>query len=182
MLVGEGIPQIPTHRQQNHFPWILTTFERIPGGDRHALRYQIRSRRKFATKPNKLDIELSEQIALYYADPLGFINFAFEWGKPGTFLEHFTGVDKWHEELLTKLGEQVKANAFDGRHAVDPIRWAVSSGHGAAKSTLMAWLACWIMSTRPHSQGTITANTYTQIQTKTWAAIQKWMKACITSH
>src|SRR3954454_5409520 len=51
MLVGEGIPQIPTHRQQNHFPWILTTFERIPGGDRHALRYQIRSRRKFATKP-----------------------------------------------------------------------------------------------------------------------------------
>src|SRR3954452_18808597 len=54
MLVGEGIPQIPTHRQQNHFPWILTTFERIPGGDRHALRYQIRSRRKFATKPNFL--------------------------------------------------------------------------------------------------------------------------------
>jgi len=29
----------------------------------------------------------------------------------------------------------------------------------SAKSTLVAWIVDWIMSTRPHCQGTITANT-----------------------
>ena len=36
------------------------------------------------------------------------------------------------------------------------------------------------MSTRPQAQGTITANTFPQLETKTWAAIQKWTKLCIT--
>jgi hypothetical protein len=38
------------------------------------------------------------------------------------------------------------------------------------------------MSTRPHSQGTVTANTFTQLQTKTWAGIAKWKELCITAH
>ena len=36
------------------------------------------------------------------------------------------------------------------------------------------------MSTRPGAQGTVTANTHTQLETKTWAAIQKWLKLCLT--
>ena len=50
---------------------------------------------------------------------------------------------------------------------------ATASGHGIGKSTLVAWIVAWIvvwiMSTRPHCQGTVTANTFTQLQTKTWA-------------
>jgi hypothetical protein len=38
------------------------------------------------------------------------------------------------------------------------------------------------MSTRPGCRGTITANTATQLDTKTWAAIQYWTKLCLTSH
>jgi hypothetical protein len=57
----------------------------------------------------------------------------------------------------------------------------VSSGHGIGKSALTAWLADWIMSTRPHAQGTVTANTSTQLETKTWAQITKWTKLCITA-
>src|SRR5450755_4169170 len=34
------------------------------------------------------------------------------------------------------------------------------------------------MATRPDSRGTVTANTYVQLETKTWAAIQKWHKLC----
>ncbi len=37
------------------------------------------------------------------------------------------------------------------------------------------------MSTRPHAQGTITANTVTQLETKTWAAIQRWTALCLTA-
>lgn len=48
-------------------------------------------------------------------------------------------------------------------------------------SAMSAWLVDWIMSTRPHSQGTITANTFTQLETKTWAAVQFWTKLCITA-
>jgi hypothetical protein len=40
----------------------------------------------------------------------------------------------------------------------------------------------WILSTRPNSQGTVTANTYPQLQSKTWPAILKWVRLAITSH
>ncbi|HEY2605555.1 MAG TPA: terminase, partial [Paraburkholderia sp.] len=65
---------------------------------------------------------------------------------------------------------------------VSAIRMATASGHGIGKSTLVAWLVNWIMSTRPFSQGTVTANTFIQLQTKTWAAIQHWTPLSITAH
>jgi hypothetical protein len=40
----------------------------------------------------------------------------------------------------------------------------------------------WAVSTRPALQGTVTANTSTQLETKTWAAIQHWHRLSITSH
>jgi hypothetical protein len=123
---------------------------------------------------------LAEQIAQFYADPLGFVKFAFPWGQRGT-LESYAGPDVWQEEALRELGEQIQQRNFDGVHAVSPIRSAVASGHGIGKSTFVAWLACWILSTRPDSQGTATANTFPQLETKTWAAIQRWLKLSITA-
>jgi hypothetical protein len=64
---------------------------------------------------------------------------------------------------------------------VKAIRMAVSSGHGVGKSTLVAWLVLWILSTRPHARGTITANTLKQLETKTWAQIQRWVKLAINA-
>jgi hypothetical protein len=57
----------------------------------------------------------------------------------------------------------------------------VASVHGIGKSALTAWIVLWLMSTRPDSRGTVTANTYVQLETKTWAAIQKWHKLCLTA-
>lgn len=132
--------------------------------------------------PSKADLELADAVSEYYADPLGFVRFAFEWGKPGTSLAAYSGPDEWQEQFLADLGAEVQARGFDGKHAVKPIRFATSSGHGIGKSTIVAWLVCWILSTRPGAQGTVTANTFTQLETKTWAAIQRWMKLCITGH
>jgi len=47
---------------------------------------------------------------------------------------------------------------------------------------MTGWLVNWIMSTRPHAQGTVTANTGTQLETKTWAQIAKWTKMSVTAH
>jgi hypothetical protein len=37
------------------------------------------------------------------------------------------------------------------------------------------------MSTRPGCKGTVTANTFPQLETKTWAQTQKWFKLLITA-
>jgi hypothetical protein len=130
--------------------------------------------------PHAAQLILVDQLIKYYGDPLGFVQMAYPWGEPGTILEHHRGPDKWQADILNDIGKEVKARRFDGIHTVLPIRFAVASGHGIGKSALVAWLVDWIMSTRAHAQGTITANTFTQLQTKTWAQIQKWTLLCIT--
>jgi hypothetical protein len=97
-------------------------------------------------------------------------------------LEHYDGPDGWQRELLEDIGREVRARGFDGLNAVLPIRHAVSNGHGVGKGTISAWLAGWILSTRPHSQGTVTANTFPQLASKTWPTIVRWMKMAINAH
>jgi len=113
-------------------------------------------------------------------DPLRFVETAYPWQEPGPLADH-PGPDTWQRNFLTQLGDEVRMRAFDGTHAVPPIRMAASSGHGIGKSVMVAWLVDWIMSTRPFCRGTITANTFTQLETKTWAAIQWWTSLCLTA-
>jgi hypothetical protein len=128
-----------------------------------------------------VDLGIADLVASCYHDPLRFVRTMYPWGEPGP-LKDYDGPDAWQAEFLTALGQQVAAHAFDGVHTVPPVRAAVSSGHGIGKSTLQAWIVDWLMSTRPHAKGTITANTSTQLQTKTWAAIQYWTRLCLTGH
>jgi hypothetical protein len=124
-------------------------------------------------------LQLIDKVSEFYADPLGFVLMCFPWGEPGTALEHFSGPDEWQRQELREIGMQVRARTFDGCTPVSPIRRAVASGHGIGKSALTAWVVLWLMATRPDSRGTVTANTYVQLETKTWAAIQKWHKLCL---
>jgi len=138
----------------------------VPAGDSAAPTYEVL---------------LHETVAEFYNDPLGFVLAMYPWGEPGS-LESHDGPDVWQREALDRIGQEVRARKFDGHTAVAPIRLAVSSGHGIGKSVEVGFLVDWIMSTRPHAQGTITANTITQLQTKTWAGIQRWTKLCKTGH
>lgn len=128
-----------------------------------------------------IDNELADFVSQFYADPLGFVKACYPWGEPGSLLNR-TGPDEWQTSFLEDLGREVRERGFDGVRTVKALRMAAASGHGIGKSTLVAWLVDWIMSTRPHCQGTITANTFVQLQTKTWAAVQRWTKLCITAH
>jgi hypothetical protein len=119
-------------------------------------------------------------VAQYYADPFGFVMFAFEWNT-GQLLG-FDGPDEWQRDLLIEIGKEVIDRGFNGVDAVDPILMAIASGHGIGKSALSSWIALWLMSTRPNSKGVITANTGDQLRTKTMAELAKWRKRCITGH
>jgi hypothetical protein len=127
------------------------------------------------------ELALFEMVGGFYHDPLAFAVACFPWGMPGTPLEHFAGPDQWQRQELKEIGRQVRLRAFNGQDPVSPIRRAISSGHGIGKSALTAWVVLWLMSTRPGAQGTVTANTYVQLETKTWAAIQKWHKWYLTA-
>lgn len=135
------------------------------------------------------NVLLAEELSNFYADPLGFVLFAYPWGEPGP-LENEPGPDDNQREFLESLGRQVKGErangvtqpVFDGTNPVLPILMSEASGHGVGKSAMGAWIADWILSTRPHSMGTVTAGTYKQLDERTWAAIQYWTKLSITAH
>ena len=128
-----------------------------------------------------LELELHQRVQSYYSDPLGFVLDAFPWAQPGP-LEAYAEPDIWQCEFLEWLGDEITSRRFDGVHPVMPIRAAVSSGHGIGKGALTGMLVAFIMSTRRDAKGVITANTNTQLQDKTWAAIQVWVKRCVTAH
>jgi hypothetical protein len=128
------------------------------------------------------ELELASAVGGCYSDPLAFVNLAFQWDSIEGGLQGFSGADSWQIDVLNAIGDQVKLRAFDGVNCVDPILLAVASGHGVGKSALAAWLVLWIMSTRPHSRGVLTANTGVQLKTKTMSELAKWKSRCITGH
>ncbi len=136
------------------------------------------------TAPALLDADLALHDAMndFALDPEGFVDFSYPWGVPGGPLEAYDGPDVWQREALQEIGRQVRARAFDGVRPVLPIRLAVSAGKDVGKGALTAWAVNWIMSTRRHAKGTVTANTETQLQEKTWSEIRTWTARCITAH
>ena len=125
---------------------------------------------------------LADDMAKYYADPLGWVMYAFPWNEPGSMLEGFEGPDEWQVSILIQLGEEIRKRGFTGVEPVDVIKFATASGHGIGKSALTSMVILFVMSTRPHSKGIVTANTGEQLKTKTWAELAKWKRMCITGH
>ena len=114
---------------------------------------------------------LSQTIGRLRFDPLGYVMYAFPWGRPGTALADESGPEPWQREVLQKLG--------DGLHRRDKtsdeaVRQAVASGHGVGKSALVAWIILWALSTLRDTRGVVTANTEGQLRTKTWPELAKW--------
>jgi hypothetical protein len=145
-------------------------------------------------KPVDADTALAEDMARFYDDPLGFVMYAYPWDADASlqmvelaepYQSRYAsthGPDAWACAFLDELGQEVARRGFDGVHAVEALRFATASGHGIGKSAMVAWLVNWILSTRPFAKGIVTANTASQLETKTWAEIARWTKKCITAH
>lgn len=74
------------------------------------------------------EIELIDDVASFTHDPLGFVNYAYDWGHGE--LQDYTGAKEWQADLLDYLGERL-SNPLT-RH--QPIRIATASGHGIGKA------------------------------------------------
>ncbi|MCA9339387.1 MAG: terminase [Candidatus Saccharibacteria bacterium] len=117
-------------------------------------------------------------------DPLAFVNFVFPWGKEGTPLQNFSGPRKWQVEELTRITKHIKENKERLARGETPVVYqsATSSGRGVGKSALTAWLNLWMMSCVLGSSSITTANTETQLKSRTWAELGKWHTLLINSH
>lgn len=117
--------------------------------------------------------ELLEHLATFSNDPLGFVLWAFPWGEKGSELEFATGPEPWQCKILEDLGKGLT-------NIAGAIRLARTSGHGIGKSALVSWLILWAMSTFTDTVGVVTANTETQLKTKTWVQLAVWYRRCIS--
>jgi hypothetical protein len=114
--------------------------------------------------------QLFDELARFKYDPLGFVQWAFPWEQEHTELVDETGPEEWQIEHLTSLRDRMA----EGESPNVIIREAVSAGHGVGKSAEVAWIILWAISTAADTRGVVTANTDTQLRTKTWAELSKW--------
>ena len=111
-----------------------------------------------------MNTEIVSDLAGLAKDPLSFVYWAFPWGEG--LLTHQDGPEAWQKEILGHIGENVSTDKV--------IQEAVASGHGIGKSALVSWLILWAISTHENTRGVVTANTETQLLTKTWPELMKW--------
>ena len=123
--------------------------------------------------------QLYDDLASFTTDPLGFVRWAFPWGEKGTALERDKGPEQWQIEQLTRIGTRLEADPDAVGAALSVIEEDISSGHGIGKSAMVSWLILWAISTREDTRGVVTANTDTQLRTKTWAELGKWYQLFI---
>ena len=129
------------------------------------------------TKERKIEDELIEDMAGFSDDPYRWVLYSFEWSEGE--LIGFDGPEEWQAEALQYIRDQLQAGKMT---ANEVIQIAVSSGNGPGKSAIAAWLILWGLSTFEDTRGVITANTETQLRTKSWAELSKWYRLFIAKH
>lgn len=102
------------------------------------------------------------------------MDYAYEWGKGA--LQDVTGPRKWQRDI----NKYIKKRLQNPKTRYQPIMIAVASGHGIGKSAEIAMLINWALSTCEDCKALVTANTDTQLRTKTMPEITKWHNLSIT--
>lgn len=115
---------------------------------------------------------LLEWLAEVAHDPYAFTLGAFPWGESGTLLADFPAPEPWQADLLCSIRDGLLTKD-------EAIQLAIASGHGIGKSALVAMITLWAFTTAPDTMGVITANTETQLKTKTWARLGEWFNMFI---
>ncbi len=95
------------------------------------------------------------------------------WGEPGTQLENQAGPEDSQREQLVRIGERLREAGSEGC----VVEEDTSAGHGVGKSAIVSWMILWSISTFENTRGVVTANTDTQLRTKTWAELAEMVRA-----
>lgn len=121
------------------------------------------------------ELALAGDLGALTCDPLGFVRYAFPWGEERL---DAAGPRQWQRDILQTIGTHLTDKAT--RH--QPLRIAVASGHGIGKSALIGMVINWAMSTHDDCRVVVTANTETQLRTKTWPEVAKWARLAVNAH
>jgi hypothetical protein len=124
---------------------------------------------------NNVHQQLIDDIGSFVHDPVGFAAYAYDWGNGS--LEGFTGPKKWQKRILQDIKDHLSNP--DTRHT--PLQISTASGHSIGKSALLSMVCGWGLSTHEDCRIVVTANTDSQLRTKTWPEMTKWMKLAINS-
>ena len=125
--------------------------------------------------PTDLQAELIALAGECTHDPLRWVKSAYDWGHGE--LAAFNGPRQWQAEALDEIGQHLRNPAT--RHM--PIQLARASGHGIGKSALIGQIVNWALSTCEDAKVVITANTDTQLRTKTSPEVGKWQRLSVTA-
>lgn len=119
------------------------------------------------------EIEILKDLGSFTHNPLGFVMYAYLWGEGE--LKKYPGPEDWQKKQLIEIGESLK----NGDKTVDQvIQEAIASGHGIGKSCQVSWIIMWGLLTHEDTKIVVTANTETQLKTKTWSELAKWHQLC----
>jgi hypothetical protein len=94
-------------------------------------------------------------------DPAKWVALTFPHLKP----------ERWQAAVLTEIADQLAENTRLGRFK--PIQIAICSGNGVGKSTLMAWLILWTLTTFEESLGVATAGSESQLRVRLWGELAR---------
>ena len=117
---------------------------------------------------------LAGRIGEFRFDPLGHAQFSYPWGAGA--LADSPGPRVWQAQTLDGIGEHLR----NPETRFTPYREAVASGHGIGKSGLISMVTKWGLDTCVDTRIIMTANTESQLLTKTSPEVTKWANLAIT--
>ena len=109
------------------------------------------------------------------ADPHAWALAAYDWGQGE--LEGIEGPRKWQAEVMGDIRDHLS----NPETRFSPLMIAVASGHGIGKSAEIGMVVNWALSTADDCKVVITANTDTQLRTKTSPEVGKWTRLSLTA-
>jgi hypothetical protein len=122
-----------------------------------------------------LEEQMIEEVADTANDPLAFAQRMYPWGL--NELANSQGPRKWQRAILEHIREHLQSD-----QRFQPCRLAVASGKGIGKSALVSMVINWAMSTCGDCKIVVTANTGTQLATKTAPEVAKWTRLAANTH
>lgn len=122
------------------------------------------------------ELDILNAVAKFEYDPQGWALFAWDWGNGE--LRDLDGPRDWQQDI----NETIAKHLADPEKRYQPLQIAVASGHGVGKSAQMGMLANWAMSCFDDAKIVTTANTDTQLRTKTVPEVTRWFRTSITAH
>lgn len=136
------------------------------------------------TVSEDVDRKIAHEIGLRAHDFNKLVDFIFPWGTGKLKFPPYNKPKRWQREVLAAISkhrEECRVRRALGLDTV-PFRCAVSSGHGVGKSALVAWIIQCFMAVEKDCRGVVTANTASQLETKTWPELSKWHAMSIVNH